>query len=230
MSDYNYQPNEQYPNYQEPQQPKEEKASVGLAILSFLIPLAGLIIFIVNKDKKPKTAKTSGICALVSFLLGIVGSIIMTVSGGALLFSAVDDTAKEIADAPAASVQADGDAAISDNKLGDYECVVKGAKMCKNWDGKDAVEISFDFTNNSSEAASFDIALNASAYQNGVGLESSFLSDDDTSLVDVEIKPGVTKEVKKIYELRDTTSPVEIEITETFSLDDDKITTSVELG
>lgn len=47
----------------------EEKANVWLAILSWFIPLAGLIIFIVKKDKQPKTAKVSGICALISFIL-----------------------------------------------------------------------------------------------------------------------------------------------------------------
>ena len=51
---------------------KEDKANVGLAILSWFIPLAGLIIFIVQKDKSPKTAKVSGICALISFLLNLV--------------------------------------------------------------------------------------------------------------------------------------------------------------
>lgn len=61
--------------------PQEEKANVGLAILSFLIPLAGLIIFLVEKDKKPKTAKTSGICALVSFILYIVFYVVIFVVG-----------------------------------------------------------------------------------------------------------------------------------------------------
>lgn len=67
---YNQAPNQQfYPPYQPPQ---EQKASVGLAILSFIIPIVGLILFITMKDKRPKTAKASGICALVSFILGIV--------------------------------------------------------------------------------------------------------------------------------------------------------------
>lgn len=56
---------------------KEEKANVGFAILSFFIPLAGLIIFLVKKDNEPKTAKVSGICALVSFVLGIILSVVM---------------------------------------------------------------------------------------------------------------------------------------------------------
>ena len=62
-----------------------EKVDIGFAILSFFIPLAGLIIFFVKKDKEPKTAKASGICAIVGFLLGIIISFIITflvISGG----------------------------------------------------------------------------------------------------------------------------------------------------
>lgn len=50
----------------------EEKANVWLAILSYFVPIAGLIIFIVKKDKEPKTAKASGICALVSFIINTI--------------------------------------------------------------------------------------------------------------------------------------------------------------
>lgn len=51
---------------------KEEKANIGLAILSWFIPLAGLIIYLVKKDKEPKTAKVSGICALISFIINLI--------------------------------------------------------------------------------------------------------------------------------------------------------------
>lgn len=90
----NYQqgaPNQQfYPPY--PQQPQEQKASVGFAILSYLVPLAGLIIYLTQKDKRPKTAKASGICALVSFIINcIVLPIIMYAVMGAAMFSVMSD-------------------------------------------------------------------------------------------------------------------------------------------
>ena len=87
----------QNPNmYQMP--PQEEKASVGLAILSFIIPIAGLIIFLTQKDKKPKTAKVSGICALVSFIINIVLSVIMGVAGGLFLGKEIVDDNFDIPD------------------------------------------------------------------------------------------------------------------------------------
>lgn len=55
------------------------KANIFLAILSFFIPIVGVIIFIIKKDSDPKTAKASGICALVSFVLNFVCIILYSV-------------------------------------------------------------------------------------------------------------------------------------------------------
>lgn len=76
-----------------PMPPQEEKASVGLAILSFIIPLAGLIIFLVKKDSRPKTAKVSGICALVSFIINIIFTIVIYGVMGTAMFSGVTEDA-----------------------------------------------------------------------------------------------------------------------------------------
>ena len=93
QQNYQQAPNQPfYPPYQPPQ---EQKASVGFAILSFFIPLAGLIIFLTQKDKRPKTAKTSGICALVSFILNIIIIIASYAFAGAAVFSAADDYSYE---------------------------------------------------------------------------------------------------------------------------------------
>ena len=60
------------------------------------------------------------------------------------------------------------------------------------WEGKDAVKITYEFTNNAGSAESFDLALSDELYQDGVGLESSFISsDDDDWGLDVKIKPGI---------------------------------------
>lgn len=80
------------------QPPVEQKASVGFAILSFFIPLAGLIIFLTQKSKRPKTAKVSGICALVSFILNIIASIIIVVVSSTAIIGASYDIAESIDD------------------------------------------------------------------------------------------------------------------------------------
>lgn len=119
----------------------------------------------------------------------------------------------------------------SSDVIGDYKCVVKKATLCKDYAGKDAVKIVYAFTNNSSEATSFDIALQDDVYQNGVGLETAILSDDNVDYgLDVKIKPGVTKEVTKAYLLADTKTDLTVEIGEWISFSDTKITTTVKIS
>lgn len=223
----------QQPYYSQPQPPQEEKASVGLAILSFIIPIVGLILYLTKKDSKPKTAKACGKCALACVIINIIITIIYSVIFGSVAKELVDDSLSTNANSSYSNeIDADGadpDNSVDGTTVGSYGCVVKGAELGKDWEGNDTVIITFDFTNNSNNPASFDVALDAKAYQEGIGLETDW-SNDETDLLDVEIKPGVTKEVKKAYLLRDTSTDVEIEITEWLSFTDDKIVTTVKLG
>jgi len=60
-------------------------SSFGFAFLSFLIPLVGLILFIVWNKTYPRKAKSCGTGALIGFIVGIVFSIIITcVTAGAV--------------------------------------------------------------------------------------------------------------------------------------------------
>ena len=68
------------PVFEEPKKaPVEEKANVGLCILSFFIPLFGIIYWAVMNSEQPKTAKACGITALVSWGVGILVSVLCTV-------------------------------------------------------------------------------------------------------------------------------------------------------
>jgi hypothetical protein len=55
--------------------------SGGFAFLSFLIPLAGLILFLVWNKESPKKAKSCGKGAIIGFIAEVVLSIIVTVVG-----------------------------------------------------------------------------------------------------------------------------------------------------
>lgn len=74
----------------------DEKAPTGLKVLSFFIPLAGLILFCVNYTDKPRYAKGCGIPALVGFftipliIIVIVFSIIFIT--GLAIFSTASST------------------------------------------------------------------------------------------------------------------------------------------
>ena len=88
--------------------PTQDKVNIWLVILSWFIPLAGLIIFFVQKKTSPKTAKASGICALISALLSIVGVVLsFSLLFGAMNFAVetTKDTAEEIIDQAGSQIE-----------------------------------------------------------------------------------------------------------------------------
>jgi uncharacterized protein YqgC (DUF456 family) len=68
----------------------DDKGSVGFAILSFFIPIVGLILFLVWRKEKPKKAKSAGIGAIIGFVLGIISyavilpQLLAQLAGGAI--------------------------------------------------------------------------------------------------------------------------------------------------
>ncbi|MGN1170000.1 MAG: zinc ribbon domain-containing protein [Acutalibacteraceae bacterium] len=68
----NYNPNPYQQNSSVPDAP-----SFGFAVLGFLIPVVGLILYLVWKDTTPLKAKSAGKGALISVIVSVVFSIIM---------------------------------------------------------------------------------------------------------------------------------------------------------
>ena len=64
-----------------------DASSIGMALLGFFIPLAGLIIWLINKDSKPLMAGSAGKGALIGFIVGVVGSLIYGIFLGSFLGS-----------------------------------------------------------------------------------------------------------------------------------------------
>ena len=57
-------------------EPLHKSFSAGLKVLSFFIPLVGLILFVVQSKDTPISAKEYGKWALIGFCTGIVLSIV----------------------------------------------------------------------------------------------------------------------------------------------------------
>ena len=57
----------------------DEGSSVWFAVIGFIIPIVGFILFLVYEGKKPKRAKAAGKGALIGFITKIVVSIILTI-------------------------------------------------------------------------------------------------------------------------------------------------------
>ncbi len=58
---------------------RQDEASAGLKVLSFFIPLVGLILFCVYSQNTPNAAKEYGKWALIGFVTGIVVVIILNI-------------------------------------------------------------------------------------------------------------------------------------------------------
>ena len=116
----------------------------------------------------------------------------------------------------------------TDGTLGDFDVQVKGARMGKTYDGKNAIVITYTYTNNNSEPQAFAYTIEDSVFQNDVGLNKAYVLTDSDNYTDdnqyKEIKKGATLDVEVAYELNDTTSDIEVELTEYLSLSDAKVT------
>ena len=65
-----------------PQDQSNEELSTGLKVLSFCIPIAGGIIFLMNRKEHPNKAKTACYAALIGLGVSLVLQVVMTVATG----------------------------------------------------------------------------------------------------------------------------------------------------
>lgn len=79
----------------------EDKKSIGLNILGFFIPLVGLILWAINKDKKPVQSKSIAHSAIGGFVTSIVVSLIavlITVVGSFALIGGIANSFPDAGD------------------------------------------------------------------------------------------------------------------------------------
>lgn len=63
---------------------QEDRLGAPLAIISFLVPIVGIVLYFLKKDQQPRAAKTACYAVLLNFAIGIV-IFIIAVIGGALI-------------------------------------------------------------------------------------------------------------------------------------------------
>lgn len=127
------------------------------------------------------------------------------------------------------SAENGGSNVSGNDRLGDFSIVIDSCRLAEDYEGKPVVIVKYIFSNVESEdAKSFMTAFDDEVYQNGVSLNSAIIIDDsihyssDNQMKD--IKKGASLEVEVAYELNDTTTDIEVEVSELFSLDDVTIT------
>ena len=111
----------------------------------------------------------------------------------------------------------------SETNLGDYQVEIKSCRLAKDFENKDVVIVMYGFTNNGKNAISFTGAFDEEVYQNGVGLNRSWVVDDSANYDEgnqtKEIKTGASLDVEIAYELNDTATDIEVEVKQFLSFD-----------
>ena len=111
-------------------------------------------------------------------------------------------------------------------KVGDYSVVIKSATVTTDYEGNPAIVVTYNWTNGSDETMMAMTALSSKAFQDGIQLESALMTSDNyTPNVATELKPGASLDVQAAYVLRNTTSPVEFELSEFLSYDNTQVVT-----
>ena len=114
-----------------------------------------------------------------------------------------------------------------------YAVSINSYKIAEDYEGNKSLILNMGYTNNSSADSPFYVAIDVTAFQNGIELEQAFITDDavmDDSNNYLNVLPGAGLGVAKAFVLDDETATVDIEITPMFSFGDDKITTQINLA
>lgn len=100
--------------------------------------------------------------------------------------------------------------------LDSYDLAVNGASITKDIEGNDAIIVDCTWTNNNEETTSALVTLMWQAFQDGVQLKNAAVENRD-GVYDgdarwKDIRPGTTQDFQLAYELLNTTSKVEFEL------------------
>lgn len=68
-----------------------DEKSIGLNVLSWFVPLVGIILYFVNKDEKPIQSKSVLHCAIASIIVNVILVLIFIIAVTCGIFGALND-------------------------------------------------------------------------------------------------------------------------------------------
>lgn len=68
-----------------------DEKSIGLNVLSWFVPLVGIILYFVNKDEKPIQSKSVLHCAIASIIVNVILVLILIIAVTFGIFGALND-------------------------------------------------------------------------------------------------------------------------------------------
>ena len=119
-------------------------------------------------------------------------------------------------------------------KLGDYGVSIEGCRVARAYDDKPIVIVKYKFINYDDDEAAFSYTIKDAVYQNGIGLNECYIADDSANYSSdnqtKKVKKGATLDIEVAYVLNDTTTDVEVEVSELISFSDKKITKTLSIA
>lgn len=211
-------PHQQYSNIN-PQQPPQFQSSVPQYQMpggQYQTP-NNMPPYAPQKKKKEGCLTAILIAIAIFILLILISAIFDGSSDSSSNSSSSTNNAQDSSTVTAQTKPAD------ENNVGNYKVEIVDSYITEDSKGDDILVVTYSFTNNDDEPKAFVYTIDDKAYQNGVELGdvySSYGIDGyDFTTSNSEIKPGVTVEVQEAYELYDTSTPVEIDLSIIFSND-----------
>ena len=170
-----------YLNGSEPNE--NDSSSFGFALLGFLFPLIGLILYFVYDDKRPKRAKSVGKGALVGVITRIVISIVIAVATFFFSFSVFNAVATgEASDIPIIGSVIDEMIEELDDDGSDKCEINVGEFSTVKRSGYDATTLELTVRNITDEPYSYGITVDAyDADGTRIGTEYVFVENLDKS-------------------------------------------------
>ena len=117
--------------------------------------------------------------------------------------------------------------------LGEYSVSITGCAPAKTYEDKDAVVITYSWTNNSQNTTDFLSAFNTIVSQNGVKCDTSIVTGDSGYSVDNQTKdvgPGESLDVQVAYLLQDATNPIDVSVFEFLSTTNETVAQTFDIA
>lgn len=112
---------------------------------------------------------------------------------------------------------------LSEGDIGDYHVAIGDCTFTTDVEDKKTIVINYSFTNNSDTATAPLWALSTTAFQDGVELDTAFVMNSDAydaGIAQKELKPGASLDGCQVAYVLSSDSPVEFEVGELISLND----------
>lgn len=185
-------------------------------------PECGTPAAAVTKRRRKYTAVLVALGALVGFTLGFAACTVYAFSLGIVTFEGglpaivIQEEIPASTPTPPSSDPATSSvsAAAPMPSNGVHSVSLVSVSLIKDYEGRDALDICYDFTNGSSDAISANLAVVIKPFQAGIQLTPAALIDrptEDLNSTLVEVKSGITIRCHSYFLARSADDPVDIE-------------------